>query len=175
MDTIALHSRVPAKLLRKTLFRGSFLAITGGLIICITGAFLPATKLAIWGPLLFGASIGLITLGLCPYRRLMRIQQNPHTLLITSNEIIEYRDHSGRLRLTIPFSTITNIRFLKQGIGLSFHSNPPTPITLHHPPMDIESIQKKIRTQTGCDLLLPLFDEKSYKELRECLFTAPEE
>lgn len=87
------------------LFLGSFLAIAGACLILFAGIF----AVPKWGLLFFLFGIGLIALGLIPYRLLQRLELKPNELEILENGLI-YRK-KGMLEWQLPFGSIQDVSF----------------------------------------------------------------
>lgn len=169
MTALTLHSSIKPDLKRKMLFRGSAIAAVGGLIILIAGALTPPKDLEIWGWPIVILSFGLIALGMIPYRRLCRLEDNPNKLLLTDkNEIIYI--HSGRKRVTIPYSAIEKMEYLQDGalygIGIWLKKSPPIKMTVHDILFNYHTHQKRAKNRFGCDLFLPFFSERAFSQLK---------
>lgn len=165
MDT--LRSSIRPELMRKTLWQGTFLAGIGALLIVTCGAFLPPPLMRTWGFFIFLAAIALITLGLLPYRRLKRLEENPYALFIDDQTNLRFCS-KNKLLLTIPLDSIQSTTYLEKndryGIAIFLKNPPPKKIEVQ-PNVNLSRF-----SDPSCDLFLPYFSERTYLEGRRfCL------
>lgn len=172
-DTIKLYSVVEASLVKQRLLRGSIPALTGIILLVLSGAFMPADQLSRWGFAILAATILLITWGLLPYRRLSYAQANPHSLELSSDGAFCYRGRRKTPILTVPFASVADIRYVDEatgyGIGIQLRDPAPEPVVVHDPPIDMAAHRASAQAACQCDLFFPLFDRTSYDELRACI------
>lgn len=142
MDTITLHSTVKPDVKRRTLFRGTLLAGIGAFTLLFSGAFLPVSTLKIWGLPIFFVSIGLIAVGMVPYRRLCHCEENPDKIVIGQDEVLRYFQENKEVA-NLPFSAIDKITPVDGGI--------------------------KIALKTGQSLFFPNFSPRSCQTLKQTL------
>lgn len=165
-DAQKFYSSIKPEMKRNMLLRGSAIAGVGALIILLTGTLIPPHEMEYWGWPSLITSLGLITLGLLPYRRLCALEDNPNILVLTSDGIIYY--HRQRKRLTLPFKSIEKIEYLQDqnlyGIGIWLKEDAAPP-TIHDPLFNANSHQKRARKLFKTDLLLPFFTERVCNEL----------
>lgn len=109
-DFLKLRSSIKSDLMKKALFRGSFLGGTGVIILLISGAFLPVDVLSFWGIPLFFLSMGLITFGMLPYRKLTRLEKVPDEIILSSKDLLVYR-RKGKVIFTTPLSSISSCSY----------------------------------------------------------------
>lgn len=132
MDTLTLWSSIQPELKKRTLLRGSGIAGVGATLMVISGTFFSVTTLQTWGLVIFGLSVGMITLGLLPYRRLTYLELNPYRLEIYKDQWIEA--HLGKKQYRIPIDTIREVKYVsdrgRYGITLILKSDPADAIPL---------------------------------------------
>ena len=141
---VTLRSSIPSRLKRKTLFRGSFFAGSGVLLLLAVGIYSPLSFLHRWGLWVFLLGMGLIAFGLIPYRRLCFLETHPHELTIEpemwtvrltqktirfspqaicSAEYVEKKKESGiKLELQKPYPPIFLSFFTRTMFELHFQS-----------------------------------------------------
>ncbi len=142
-DFIKLRTSIKPDLMRKALFRGSLLGGSGAIILFLSGTFLRVQILSIWGLPLFFLSLGLITLGMLPYRRLTRLEKNPDGIIVSSDDLFIYR-RKGKVILTTPLSMIISCEYV-----------------------DDESLYGIKIKANGIEYFLPYFSERASKSLIE--------
>lgn len=142
MDTISLYSTITPDLKQKTLFRGTLLAGIGASLLLFSGVYLPVSTLKTWGLLIFFMSIGLIAVGMVPYRRLCQQEENPNKIVIGQDEVLRYFQGNKEVA-NFPFSAIENINHVDRGI--------------------------KISLKSGQSLFFPNFSHRSYQTLQQTL------
>lgn len=158
-----VRTSIDKTLLRWVVLRGSLIA-AAGLVLMLLGNGIPASRLAGWGAAIILLSLALITLGLLPYRRLMRLQLHPNELTLSEEELLYTRKKAPPL--WIGRSSIATIRWLRQGelYGIA--------ITLHPPAtkrVDLEREVARWRRLLDCDLFLPYFSKESCRQLENFL------
>jgi hypothetical protein len=110
-DFLKLRTSIKPDLMRSVLFRGSFLGGLGVILLAATGAFLPVPILSRWGIPIFLTSMGLIAVGMLPYRKLTRLEKNPDEILISEDEQFVYR-RKGKVVFAIPLSSINSCTYV---------------------------------------------------------------
>jgi len=136
-----VRSVVKPELLRRTLWRGSFLAALGLLFLLFGALFLPEEALSRYGPWLFALGGGLLTAGLLPYRRLSRLEIQPDELHLTKDQLFWKSQ-----KVLIPLHKIQSIQ----------------PIVGDH-----YGIQFQFKD--GHTLFLPYFSERGAAEIQQLL------
>lgn len=180
-ETITIRSSVLPDLMRKTLRRGTLLAGIGVLALLFGGVFIPVEKMRIWGPFLFLFSLGMITWGLLPYKRLKRLEDKPSMLVVEGDGWLHY-SVGGKPLFSIPIASIDRTVFIDRpsiyGIGV-FLKN----ANLENP--GLRSVYSELDADTpilgyllkytewsrklhGCDLFFPYFSQRSFNTLLEC-------
>jgi hypothetical protein len=171
-EMLTLRSSVKTPLLRFVLFRGTFLAGVGSLFLFYGGLFLPVSMLNTWGILIFCVGLGLITLGLLPYRRLRRLEMQPYQLKVDNGHFLHFLS-KGRLILSIPLCAIEKTLYIEKehlyGIGIVLKHPPPERVVVHDPSFQMVKYQRKSQKRYGCDLFIPYFSRRSYSDLVEVL------
>ncbi len=171
---IKTYSSIAPKLLKKALFRGIILALTGMMLLFATGTFLNIKQLEIWGLPIFILSFTLVVIGLLPYKRLLKKETVPDTILLKET-VIQYQKNRDLL-LTIPILAIKRIAYkdIGNGYGIAFWftDEKNKPMRYHQKFLKLEKLSLLANNKFACDVFLPYFTEKSCKEL-ESFLTAP--
>lgn len=167
MQSEKYRSSIHTPLLQKALMRGSFLAGIGALAL-LAGTFLPPENLKIWGPFLFLFSLGLIGWGLIPYRRLKRLETEPHEILITKDRLLFcWRKKPA---FSIPLKRIKKAVFISSGdvygIGISLEDASLSYVQALDEKFDITHFQQHSIKKYGCDLFLPYFSQRTFEALQ---------
>lgn len=113
---------IKPSLKKRILMRGTVLAATGLIPIFYGSLFLGEKTLSTWGLPIFFLGLGLITLGMLPYRRLTRLEKHPDKLVVMADDTIHYY-RRGKNPFTIPFSSIETISYMENGnnYGVRIH------------------------------------------------------
>lgn len=106
-NSTTLRTSVSPTLLKWRLFLGSFFAICGASLILYAGVFAPQK----WGFLLFLFGMGLIALGLIPYRLLQRLEIKPNELELLEHGVI-YRKR-GEQQWQLPYGSIQRVVYFE--------------------------------------------------------------
>ncbi len=108
MMSLHLHTTIKKELLKKNLFRGSLIAISGLVIIWLSYFLLPSSK----SSLLWVIGALFIAYGLIPYKRISQLQIHPHTLEISSEGVLYSQKNK---HLFIPWAEVTSAHFIETG------------------------------------------------------------
>jgi hypothetical protein len=169
-ETFIIRTSIKPQIMRRTLFKGSLLALSGVLTLLISGIFLPKEQLQYGGFLFFLFGIGCITFGLLPYRRLSAMELKPDELIANEREDLEFWS-KGKKRFTIPCSIIDKIDYIETNhtYGLALWLNPSTqqPIRIHDPYFNIHSLPEQTQNAAKSSLFLKFFSKRSTEELKE--------
>lgn len=164
---LTLRSSITSELMRSVLFRGTFFAAIGVGVLIYAATFLPFEHLSRWGWLIFICCGGCIALGLVPYRRLCRLERQPHRIQCDDTELLFYRQ--GKLVLRIPIVSIKKLGYFEKkgdyGIQVWLKDPIPEKVIVTDSSMDAARFAKQSRTQYGCDFFLPYFTKKSLERL----------
>lgn len=169
-ETLIIRSTISSHLVKRVLFKGSTIAFLGIILLLIAGILIPPSILHEWGWALFFISIGLITLGLLPYRRLSRLQLKPNELvLINRNDIAFY--FKGNLLLTLSLQSVAKTSYIdhptQYGIAIWLKPASKTSIAIHQLPEKIKKMQLQGQQIAQADLFFPYFNQRAYDELME--------
>jgi len=167
-DALTLHSSIKPSLMKRTLFRGTFIGVLGLIPLFYACLFLDTPTLSYWGlPIFFGA-LALIAFGMMPFRRLTFLEQNPNKLTMVDDRGFIYF-HKGKKTLTIPYSTIDKMSYYDKdsiyGIAVCLKKDPHEKITVHNRSFDFERYQNYSKKYYQCDLLLPYFSKRVFREI----------
>lgn len=104
------YSVVSDSLKKRKLFHGIMIALPGLMLLLFMGTFANAELLKKWGAFSFTIGIFLIASGLLPYKRLMRLEMNPHQLICKEDRLELYM--RGRLCRTVARDQIVKLEYL---------------------------------------------------------------
>lgn len=170
-EEVTIDTIVDPDLLRRTLVRGSVAAGLGIVIILISAIEIPLADLAIWGIPILILGLGLIAIGLIPYKMLDRRSTNPDSLT-ADGEALHY-SQAGKKTLTVPYSAISRIHFYERrplyGILINLRDHPTEKVHVHTHDFDIHRMFHRTRKRFNADLFLPFFDSPRFDELRRGL------
>jgi len=110
---LKFRSSIKPELKRRMLFRGTFIAGAGVLVVTLGGAFLPVETLSTWGLPIFLGGIVLIAAGLLPYRRLCKLEEAPHQITVTEVHTM-ILSNNGKEVLTVPLSEIRELSYVEK-------------------------------------------------------------
>lgn len=160
--TLKLRSSIKPALHRYVLFRGTSLAFIGAILLLYHGIFVRAEELGSYGFLVITLGIGLIALGLLPYRRLTKLEKEPHEIWIIEDSSVCFRSR-GKNIVSIPLNMIKKVEHLDEGreYGIALSMQPSF--------LDGRELQQISKKSKGCDLFLPYFTKRSFDELQNHL------
>lgn len=154
-----LRSSIHKDLMRFTVWRSTIFGVAGAALLFWGGTFLKTSDLNRWGFPLFLVSMGFITAGMLPYRRLKQLEMNPYSLT-TEGEWL-HLSKKGVPLLSLKWADVQEIKWIEQGrkYGIGFIlKQQANVVTYNH-----YAIQKL----KGCDIFLPYFSERSYQILKD--------
>jgi hypothetical protein len=164
-----LRSSISTQLVTRTLFRGVLLSFLGICGLCYGGVYLNPSSLMDWGWLLYLISIGLITTGMLPYRRLIKLQLNPEELYLTENHEVIYFSKKRKL-LTLPLEAVESWEYIdtwnRYGIAVKLKSSLQRPIVVHQRHEEVEKLRKRGHDNGRLDLFFPYFSKYVCEELK---------
>ncbi len=174
MEEITIHTIIDPDLMRRTLIRGSVAAGLGIVIILITAIEMPLTQLGFWGIPILIVGLGLIALGLVPYKILSKRQTSPDALTITEENLLYAKE--GKATLTIPYSSISRVWHYERaplyGVLITMRHHPAEKIHVHDHNYDIRREHQRSQKRFHADLFFPFFDETRFNEIRRALALA---
>lgn len=153
-QTLHLRSSIKPALKKKLLLSGTLVASAGILLMLVSGLALSVETLEVWGLPVLGISLAMITAGLLPYKRLTRLEVQPHELLLTADhEIHFYYNH--RPCFTLSWDNIAKTAYVDHPshYGIALWLKNPDPAIL------------KCYNRKDCDLFFPFFSPNSYQEM----------
>ncbi len=168
MDNICnLKSTISSQLKRKTLFRGSFFAGIGAVLLVYSGTSLSVETLSTWGLLIFLSALWLIRMGSLPYRKLCKKE-------IFYDEICLETDNLNFLSrkygiFSIPLKGIEKLSYRDTstyGIEIFFQS---TFIKILSEDKALQKYHIYSLKKHQCDWFLPHFSKNSYEVLESNL------
>lgn len=96
--------------MKRKLLKGFFIALIGVLTLVGGGIFLPEKVMAKWGFWIFLFGLGLITWGLLPYRKFVRLQSKPNEIRLFEQELQFWANNE--CRLIIPLHQIKRAEYV---------------------------------------------------------------
>jgi hypothetical protein len=169
---LTLKSSIKPSLKKSVLIRGTILGALGLSIWLFGGIFLSISTLTLWGwPILICGGL-LITWGLLPYRKLIRLENCPNEIVITELEELLF-SQQGRPLLMVYLENIEELAFLdddnRYGIGLWVKKPVLENIITLTPSLDLIFYQEDCQKKYFCDVFLPNFSKRSFTELEEII------
>lgn len=167
---LTLRSSVKSSFKKSVLVRGTILAVLGVSLWLYGGIFLSIATLSTWGwpILLLGGA--LIIIGLLPYRKLSRLENKPHEIIVTDLEEL-YFSLQGTPMFKIALEHIEEMAYLdddnRYGIGLWVKDPKNKNIIVTHPTLEFNAYLKNCQKQYLCDVFFPYFSKRSFQELEE--------
>ncbi len=172
MDSITLRTSIKGDLKRFLILRGSLLALIGIALLVYSGAFISLQTLANWGIAIWFISFILIALGLIPYRRITRLEENPNTLTITDDGNLHYLRH-GHDVLTFPLKSISKVSYVEEkGLyGIAVDLDPKEKPNIPNPPISVvmQMFLIPMKRRHKFDRFFPYFSKRSAYELNELI------
>lgn len=166
MDNLTVKSSVKNSIIRFALLRGTIFAGLGVLLL-IYGTFLSIETLQTWGFPLFCVAIGLIALGLLPYKKLRRLEVNPYTIE-TDDSHLHFLEKGVPL-FSVPLDSISRFGYWESknqyGIRIYLKETMKDKIIVHSSHFDMAKFMAKSRNGQYCDLFLPYFSQRAFKAL----------
>lgn len=170
-DRLKLYSMVKGPLLRKKLLRGTLYAVLGISLLIFAGLFIRVELMNKWGWLIFVSGLAFVAGGLMPYRRLSKMQDSPHELIIDAISIS--LQEGGKLRYTIPIACLERWGHLdgqsEYGVCLWFKKPLPERVRIFDRRLRFHRMTKRSCRRQGCDLFIPYFSRRSYSQLADIL------
>ncbi len=166
-DTLTIRGMISAKLMWRVLLRGSVLAMTGAAIIIYTGTQLSRSAVDYWGGPAFLLGMGLITIGLIPYRKLVKRSVKPAELLL-DDESFTYID-DGKRCFSVLFRTIDRLEYVDGGIACWLQQPLEEKILVHNQFFPMKRFVRSSRFRHQCDLFFEHFPKDSFEELKEVI------
>lgn len=167
-DTVKLFSTIKPSLLRNSLMRGSIAALLGVLLLILAAAYLPPSAMMHWGLPILLAGGGLMVYGLIPYRRLIRMEEEPNELLLIGENCLQLFSF-GKLQYTLPMAMIHKTEYFDAGndygIAIWFSEGGENKIIVHNHRLNMARCLSNSRKRYGCDLFIPYFGRRSYMRL----------
>lgn len=169
-DVIKVRSSIKASLMRSVIYRGSIIASLGIGSMVYAAVFLPPEVLKKVGLPIFLLGIGLIALGLIPYRRLAQLEKKHNEIIISNDETLLFAS-KGKSLFTIPLKSIESMEYHEKGfhygIGISLKKPVTEKIIVHDTWFNVHRYQKYSRKLFGFDLFLPYFSERTFQQIKE--------
>lgn len=170
VDDFCLRSHISTQLMTETLKRGFLLSLIGILGLIYASVFLDVTALKTWGWIIYLVSLGLITVGMLPYRKLTRLQVNPRELRLTSEGEVLYLSKGQKL-LMLPLKSIDQLEYIENGnhygIAVRFKSPLPQPVVVHQQSKEVAALRKLGQAIAQAPLYFPYFSKHAYQELKD--------
>lgn len=163
-----LRTTITPALLHQTLLKGFGLALIGIFGLLYGSIYVDLSILQMWGFTLFIVSLGLIVMGLLPYRRLSRLQINPNKLCLVEPHQLEFYAQD-RLLLIIPMEAIARLEYVANSslYGIALWIKPTNSVIVKGFPEEVKNLKQQGQQQAGADLFFAYFNERSFEELMQ--------
>jgi hypothetical protein len=142
-NSSTLRTSISPSLLKWRLYLGSFLAGGGAFLLLFSSIYLSTSVLEKWGFLILILGLGLIAIGLIPYRKLQRLEVKPNELILSEHGLAYYK--GGRLEWKLPYDSIRSVTFFESSWRYGIY-------------LDVEG---------RFDLFLPFFTKRSFQILEQ--------
>jgi len=172
MDSITIRTTVTPQLKKSLLIRGSILALIGAGLLLYSGVFVTVQTLTKWGSAIFLISFLLIAWGLVPYRRLIKIEENPNQIVVTEDQMLHYH-RQGKDILSFPLAAIEKVHFIEDvglyGIALTLKAE--TQDQVSDPAISVitQMFLTKMKRRHKFDRFFPFFSKRGAKELKDII------
>lgn len=163
-----LRTAIRPSLFGHALKKGTIIAFFGAILILYAGSKLSKVELGMWGLSIFFIGLGLITIGLLPYRRIKKLESKPDEIWLIGHEALTICSQGKRI-FTLPIACIKKMNYLENGktygIAIELNSNFSEKILVHDPGFNLITFQETCRKQFNSDLFLRYFSRTSHEEI----------
>lgn len=140
----------------------------GAFLLVLGGTILPLELLSLWGIPFFLIGLFFIAIGWLPYRQLTRLQLKPHEIHYDGSTLLFLKQ--GKPLFKIASMSIDKISYVERehlyGIGIWLKRPIEERVKVLQPHFNFAAfVSDSMHRFEGCDLFLPFFSERSYKEL----------
>lgn len=158
--------------MKQTLKQGGWIAVLGALIIILGGTMIPLAYLNIWGIPLFFVGLILIAIGWLPYRKLQRLELNPHLLQYDGEMLLFLRE--GKPLFKIAEKSVAQLDYVEKdllyGVAIKLKRPIEEKVRVLQPRFNFEAFAADSASKfQGCDLFLPFFTKGSVTEIKDLL------
>lgn len=166
---IKLYSSIKPQILKRTLFKGTIMGLVGVSILFLS-LFLPLSILKVCGLPLFLVSFMLIGGGMIPYKRLTKLEKQPHEIECNDLELLFSK--GGRAFFRLMLDKIQGIEFIETeeiyGIGIKLKKSSEGCLTLLTTHAHFATHTTTMKNHVPeLDLFLPHFTYRSFHHLQE--------
>lgn len=165
MDSKKYFTGIRQELKRRLLMRGSVWAVVGTLPLIYAGIFFGAHILNFWGLALFGFWLICLMVGMIPFRKLTRLENNPNSLVIDLEKLTYIKDKKEIL--SVPLESIEGLDNVDRGdvygIGVRLKNPVPKKVVVYNDELST------IYGVEGYSLFFPYFTERTCAELNEII------
>lgn len=165
---LTLHSSIKPSLKKEKVLQGSLWGALGIAIWLFGALFLTLEIFTLWGLPILLIGGGFITYGLLPYRKLTRLESNPHQILVDESEqLIFFMDKQPLIKISL--KDIEEIAYLdddnRYGIGLWLKKTLSQNFEWMLSNPNFEQYRSQCQKNYFCDVFLPYFSKRSFEEL----------
>jgi hypothetical protein len=148
---------------------------SGALLLVLGGTIMPLEMISLWGIPFFLIGLFFIAIGLLPYRQLTKLQLRPHEIHYDGDTFMFLKQ--GKPLFTIAAISIEKMSYLERehlyGVGIWLKRPIEQKVKVLQPHFNFAAFMSdSMQRFEGCDLFLPFFSERTFKELKS-LFTNP--
>lgn len=167
-EQLKLRSTISNALLTSILVKSNLIALPGVILIFAAGTWLAPLQLSSWGWAIVLLGFALIAFGLIPYKRIHRLQLQPHEIILNENSL--QFAATGNSSFTVPYTAIREVNYIAKGgiygIGIFLTEDIKEKVCVHDTNLHIGAYQEDSKARFGCDLYLPYFHQKSFNKLK---------
>lgn len=169
-ETRTIRTAIKPDLKSATLRRGGWIAGAGAVILLLGGTFLPLAYLKYFGLPIFFGGLMLISIGWLPYRKLQRLELQPHTLTYDGAYYLFAKE--GKPLFRIPEKSVAKLEYEEKeemyGMAVWLKKPVEEKIAILQARVNVETyLGESAQHFPGCDLFFPYFSEASVKHLLE--------
>lgn len=170
MKRLIIKTSISPPFMRHTLFLGMIFASIGILGLILASIYIDLADMQRWGWIVFLICLGLITIGMLPYRRLVRLQMNPNELHMVDPSNLQYYS-KGQSLLTLPLNSIAKVDYIDRktiyGIAVWLKPPPNDPVIVHQCRHVVDALRQQGQKLAGANLFFPYFNQRAFQELAE--------
>lgn len=138
-------------------------------MLLASSTFLQIEMLGSYGFFIFVGALGMITLGLRPYRALRKLEMCPNEIRVSENFLTFVE--SKKTLFSVPIRSVETVNFIETskmyGIGIALKNPLPEKIVVHRNTFDMKRFVESSQSKWGNDLFFDYFSRRAFKFLTE--------